>query len=143
MLIGLIKTALFIFPFVKELFLGKDASEQTKDSIFTGFMKRLTIGLGVISVVLNIYFIDRLFTLASQQLALNRELHALKEARTQKTHQEQPATQPFTPATVKQIPTTSDLPHSVSKKPAAALSEVDRTTWNSELSKMAEIDAVR
>ena len=81
MLVGLVKTVIFIFPFIKELFLGKGPphAQNQPESPMVHLLKRVIIGIGCISVAANAYLGNRLYNLATQYLAISREVTHLRE----------------------------------------------------------------
>jgi hypothetical protein len=78
MLVGLIKTAVFIFPFIKELFLGKAVASSSLSAIPFTFLKKLTIAIGCASFVTNLFFINRLYSLAAHNVSLTKQLSETK-----------------------------------------------------------------
>ena len=92
--VSFIKTAMFLFPFIKELFLGKNPPRNsTSVSLLVLVLKRMTIALGCFSVAINVYLSNRVYTLAASSLALSREIAHLKQLRTDQAKQPVPPTQ--------------------------------------------------
>jgi NADH:ubiquinone oxidoreductase subunit 5 (subunit L)/multisubunit Na+/H+ antiporter MnhA subunit len=83
MLIVLYKSAIFFFPFIKELFLGKGKadSEYESDEIpkRRNVIKVILIVIAIISVVLNFILTDKLISLGSKLVIANRTIENMKK----------------------------------------------------------------
>lgn len=81
----MVKAAVFIFPFIKELFLGKDKDKKdgtVKDPKALPpekgskghILRQVLIAAGVLSVIVNFALIEKIFTMASSMVSLKREV---------------------------------------------------------------------
>lgn len=89
MIVELVKAAAFIFPFIKELFLGKDkkddaakdkdpkASPPEKGSKGHA-LRQIVIAVGVLSGIVNFVLVEKIFTMASSMVSLKREVTTLR-----------------------------------------------------------------
>lgn len=83
MVIGLFKTAMFLFPFLRELFMGReDPNTQVVGQFRAGF-KKMLIYIGLFSAAANVYFINRLYTLAAEHVVLKRQIVVLRSPHNQ------------------------------------------------------------
>lgn len=67
---------MFLFPFLKELFLGKDnsASKKGKIGAFERLIKLAIIILGCLSVVLNVHLMSKTYSLGREIVQLQRQV---------------------------------------------------------------------
>lgn len=80
----LFKAFWFLFPFIKEIFLGKDKGDvpETQSKIaaflakYTWFRKAI-IAVGCVSVLLNVYLFNRLIALSREHVELTRRPPAI------------------------------------------------------------------
>jgi hypothetical protein len=72
-LISIIKTILFIFPFVKELLLGKSPPGSVEPAS-SNLLKKAVIAVGCAAFVVNLFFIHRLYVLANENRVLTKRL---------------------------------------------------------------------
>jgi hypothetical protein len=81
----LLKTFTFLFPFIKEMFLGKDNQSNKDTPTYAGKIgnargvKKLLIGVGCLSVILNIYLIKQIFIIGKENLSLHKKINETKE----------------------------------------------------------------
>ena len=71
-----IKIIMFLFPFLKELFIGKDnsASKKGKLGALERIIKSIIIILGCLSVALNVYLVGKVYNLGRQNLELQKQI---------------------------------------------------------------------
>ncbi len=91
MIVELIKAAVFLFPFLKELFLGKSKDKDEKGAPQTGqksepaksghFLRQTLITVAIVSVIGNAFFVQRIFSLGSTIVSLKREITAERLAK--------------------------------------------------------------
>ncbi len=87
-MVDLIKAAMFLFPFLKELFLGKGTAAPkvppkpgaVEPHAEKQTLNKFLLSLVISSVVANVFLIDKLFTVSGKAVAAKRELAKLKEA---------------------------------------------------------------
>ena len=67
---------MFLFPFLKELFIGKDSSVSRKGKIKepNQLLKQFIIILGCASVALNVYLTGKAFNLGRENLELQKQI---------------------------------------------------------------------
>jgi len=68
---------MFLFPFLKELLIGGNASENNenkKHSRLFLFLKKLVIVMGCLSVALNFYLISKVYDLGRENLNLQKQI---------------------------------------------------------------------
>lgn len=76
-IISIIKIIMFLFPFVKELFVGKDKSgydRRRRPGIRVTVVKKIFILLICLSVVLNYYLMVKVYDLGRKNLLLQKEI---------------------------------------------------------------------
>lgn len=136
MIVELVKAAVFIFPFIKELFLGKDkdkdAAKKDKDPKATPaapeqkeparkghFLRQTLITVAILSVIVNVTLMEKLYKTAAAMLTLKKEVATYKAAPQQPTAQGIEATtvQPVDPTTptpsVPPAPTPPNIPEAL------------------------------
>ena len=68
---------MFLFPFLKELLIGGNTSENNENKkhnrLFL-FLKKLVIVLGCLSVALNFYLISKVYDLGRENLNLQKQI---------------------------------------------------------------------
>jgi hypothetical protein len=71
-----IKIITFLFPFLKELFIGKDnsASKKGKIGAMERIIKLIVITLGCLSVSLNVYLVGRVYNLGRNNVELQKQI---------------------------------------------------------------------
>lgn len=89
MIVELVKAAVYVFPFVKELFLGKDKDKKPgprkgpqkgppPEAPRPGgaFLRQVLITVAILSVIANIAMVEKLFTMGTMMVALKKEVAA-------------------------------------------------------------------
>lgn len=97
-LLAIKKILIFLFPFVKELFVSKDKNKYDtvqKPGPNSTFFKMTGMSLVVLSIVMNYYLITKVFKLGRENIALQKEL---------KDKPNKPIVYPKTPDPVKSEP---------------------------------------
>jgi len=94
LIVETVKAAMFVFPFIKELFLGKDKDKKTDEAKdpkdpkpkgpveLTGkqrLLRQVLIAVAILSVVVNIALIEKLLAMASSMVSLKREVAATRQ----------------------------------------------------------------
>lgn len=81
------RTGLFLFPFLKELFLGKEYKENEQKSTNTkshpsnfAFLKKFLIISAMASFVVNVLLIKKTYDMAYRLLETNKELRRMESA---------------------------------------------------------------
>ena len=66
---------MFLFPFLKELFIGKNNSDANKNnSSFFLFIKKLIIVIGCLSFALNFYLFGKVYNLGRENLEYQNQV---------------------------------------------------------------------
>lgn len=83
MLWTLIKAGMFLFPFLKELFLGKDYSKGTlpadrKNTTRFAWLKKLLIAAAIVSFMSNVLLVKKTYDMAYTLLQANKEIARLQ-----------------------------------------------------------------
>lgn len=76
-IISIIKIIMFLFPFVKEIFIGKDKGgydRRRKPSVRVTLVKKIFILLICLSVVLNYYLLVKVYDLGRKNLILQGQI---------------------------------------------------------------------
>ena len=69
---------MYLFPFLKELFIGKDKNKvdrRAKPDATSVRLKKLIIILGCLSVAINFYLIGKVYDLGRQNLLLQKQMN--------------------------------------------------------------------
>lgn len=77
-IITIIRMLMYLFPFLKELFIGKDKQQidrRAKPGTTSVRLKKLIIILGCASVAINFYLIGRVYDLGRQNLLLQKQMN--------------------------------------------------------------------
>jgi hypothetical protein len=77
-IISIIRMLMYLFPFLKELFIGKDKQQidrRSKPGTTSVRLKKLIIILGCASVAINFYLIGRVYDLGRQNLMLQKQMN--------------------------------------------------------------------
>lgn len=71
-----IKIISFLFPFLKELFIGKDngTSKNGKIKPANHFLRKVVIIIGCLSVALNFYLLGKAFNLGRENIQLQKQI---------------------------------------------------------------------
>jgi len=79
MLITLMKIFGFLFPFIKELLLGKEKPTNKNELppllIKSMFFKKTIIAIGCASVLLNIYLLKQIYVITSKNIELTKQIN--------------------------------------------------------------------
>lgn len=76
-IISIVKIIMFLFPFVKEIFIGKDndpIDRRKRPSTFTALIKKFFVLLVCVSLVMNYYLVAKVFDLGKKNLELKKQL---------------------------------------------------------------------
>lgn len=75
-IITTIKIIMFLFPFLKELFIGKGtpSAKKAKMGSFEKLMKLSVIAIGCFSVALNVYLAGRVYGLGKENLNFQKQI---------------------------------------------------------------------
>ena len=92
MIVEMVKAAIYIFPFIKELFLGK--SKETKDGVKKTpkspvvkqapeskafhYLRQVLITVAILSVMGNVVLVQKIFTMGSALLSLKKEVAVVR-----------------------------------------------------------------
>lgn len=76
-IIAIIKIIMFLFPFLKELFIGKGKEKGGADqNTSTGSVrtKKIVIMIGCLSVAMNFYLVSKVYNLGRENLILQKQV---------------------------------------------------------------------
>ena len=140
-LITIVKMIMYLFPFLKELFIGKDKHQidrRSKSSPGSVVLKKLIIVLGCVSVAINFYLIGKVYDLGRQNLLLQKQMNE-KISKPITYPIEKPIDKPIVPQV--QEPIESDTPtREPRRKPQKPNKPIeDRSTLMNELEKINSI----
>ena len=135
--IDFVKVVMFALPFLRELLLGRAPSNSRGSRAQRAPLGRRLLVLGVVlSALGNAYFVNRLFALGTQNLALSREIEALK-VRPQAV--QVAPTPPVALAPAPRLPEPAPVPMTPKVRTAVNVPS-QRARWEGELSKIQHLD---
>lgn len=93
MIVEMVKAAIYIFPFIKELFLGKSkdkkdgAKKDPKAQVVKDepeskafhYLRQVLITVAILSVMGNVVLVQKIFTMGSALLSLKKEVAAVRQ----------------------------------------------------------------
>lgn len=140
-LITIVKMIMYLFPFLKELFIGKDKQQidrRSKTSPGSIILKKMIIVLGCVSVAINFYLIGKVYDLGRQNLLLQKQMNE-KISKPITYPIDKPIDKPVTPQA--QDPLETDTPaREPRRKPQKPNKPIeDRSTLMNELEKLNSI----
>lgn len=137
-IITTIKIITFLFPFLKELFIGKgnSASKKAKISAFERITKLIAITLGCASIALNVHLTGKAYNLGRQNLTLQKQIKESTPESTLCPRIEQ-VTMPITPT----LGPANKQKHPPMEKPVRAIAALppERESYLKELESINKI----
>lgn len=96
-LVSIVKVIMFLFPFVKEIFIGKDidpVDRRKRPSTFTVMLKKFLALLVCVSLVMNYYLVTKVFDLGKKNIELKKQLADKPRQTIEPAHEKAPLPPP-------------------------------------------------